>query len=252
MLQAGAADILRKPFLKTIVLRRIENTLYILKLKCQKRLEQNGKNQLIDVFGSIIQSRKIGSRQHLLRVRLYTEILLKNARDELSGQYVLDDSTISKIGIAAALHDIGKIAIPDDILLKPGPLTRDEFKIIKTHTIKGCEILSVLKVIADDKDFGYFYDICRYHHESYDGSGYPDGLVGDEIPAIAQIAAISDVYDTLITKRPYKDAICHEKAVEMIKSGQCGTFSPILLSCFLKVCDQFHQIALEYSGGTEF
>ena len=131
---------------------------------------------------------------------------------------------------AAALHDIGKIAIPDNILLKPGKLTREEFEIMKTHTTKGCEILERFK--QEDSDYyRYCYDICRYHHERYDGKGYPDGLAGDEIPLWAQIVSVVDVYDALVSPRVYKAAFSVDEAFRMIYDGECGTFNPAVLEC---------------------
>ena len=132
---------------------------------------------------------------------------------------------------ASALHDIGKISIPDEILLKPGRLTLEEFAIMKEHTTKGCEILEKFK--QEDSDFyQYCYDICRYHHERYDGKGYPDHLKGDEIPVWAQVVSIADVFDALISPRCYKAPYAIPKAVDMIFNGECGTFSPKLLECF--------------------
>ena len=132
---------------------------------------------------------------------------------------------------ASALHDIGKIAIPDNILLKPGKLTDEEYTEMKKHTIYGCQMLEHFK--QDENEFyRYCYDICRYHHERDDGRGYPDGLQGDEIPVWAQVVSIVDVYDALVNKRVYKEAFDVEEAINMIKEGKCGVFSPKLLKCF--------------------
>ena len=146
-------------------------------------------------------------------------------------EYGLTDETVNLITNASALHDIGKIAIPDSILLKPGRLTNDEFDEMKKHTIYGCELLENFK--QDDNEFyRYCYDICRHHHERYDGKGYPDGLAGEDIPIWAQVVSIVDVYDALVSKRVYKAAYAVEEAVRMIKDNECGVFSPKILDCF--------------------
>ena len=132
---------------------------------------------------------------------------------------------------AAPMHDIGKITVPDSILLKPGRLTRDEFEVMKSHTTRGCEIVRMLSDIQDKEYFETSYDICRHHHEKYDGRGYPDGLKGEEISIAAQLTSIADVYDALISERVYKAAIPPGQAFDMIQSGECGAFSPKLLNC---------------------
>ena len=147
------------------------------------------------------------------------------------------------ISDAAALHDIGKIAIPDEVLLKPGRLTPEEFEIMKTHTTKGCEILESLNYAQDEEYYRYSYEICRHHHERYDGKGYPDGLVGDEIPICAQLVSVADVYDALVNERCYKDAFSKEDAYRMIITGECGVFSPKLMESFRKVRPAFEKLA---------
>ena len=132
---------------------------------------------------------------------------------------------------ASAMHDIGKISISDSILLKPGKLTPEEFDEMKLHTVKGCEIIEKFEFINDDDLFKIMYDICRYHHEKYDGKGYHDGLEGEEIPIWAQIVSVADVYEALVSKRVYKDAYAHEEAIKMINNGECGSFSKKMLSC---------------------
>ncbi len=240
LLKEGAAEVLRKPFTQAVALRRIGNTV--------QNHAQIGPGHLPPIlhqlFDAIMEDNNIHSKKHLIRVIYYTEVLLRCVWDKTGKNQPLDEKTISQMAQAAALHDIGKLLMPDKILQKPGPLTRDEFEIIKTHTVKGCEILEYIKTISQEPYFSYCYDICRYHHERYDGSGYPEGLAGDEIPLLAHIVSIVDVYDTLITKRAYKDAISHEEAVQMIRNGQCGTFAPELVECFIKVCNELHRIAL--------
>ena len=135
------------------------------------------------------------------------------------------------------MHDVGKISIPDRILNKPGRLTEEEFEIMKQHTVKGCEILQNIPDIIDEGVYKYSYDICRHHHERWDGRGYPDGLSGDDISIWAQVVSVADVYDALTAERVYKKAFSHEKAVQMIHDGECGTFSPKLLKAFDEVLD---------------
>lgn len=166
----------------------------------------------------------------LKRVKTFTGILLYHLQ-KLYPEYELSDEQLKLIVNASALHDIGKIAIPDDILLKPGKLTRDEFEIMKTHTNKGCEILEMFKQ-EENEFYQYCYDICRYHHERYDGKGYPDQLSGEDIPIWAQVVSIIDVYDALVSKRVYKIPYAVEEAERMILTGECGTFSPKIIDCF--------------------
>ena len=156
--------------------------------------------------------------------------------------HILTDSKIEVIVAASALHDIGKIAIPDSILLKPGRLTTDEFTVMKTHTSKGSEILANIKDTWDDEYGEISLTICLYHHERYDGKGYPHGLKGDEIPISAQIVSLADVYDALINERVYKNAFTKEEAFNMIMNGECGVFGPHILECFQKTRDQFESL----------
>ena len=135
------------------------------------------------------------------------------------------------IATASALHDIGKIGIDEKILNKPGRLTKEEFEIMKTHAQIGADMLESVEIYKDEELVRYAYEICRWHHERYDGRGYPDGLKGDEIPIAAQVVSLADVYDALVSKRVYKDAYTHEEAIRMIMDGECGAFNPVLLEC---------------------
>ena len=153
-------------------------------------------------------------------------------------EYHLSQKEIDKIAASSVLHDVGKISIPDKILNKAGRLTKEEFEIMKGHTVKGCEILQNIPNIMDEGLYNYSYDICRHHHERWDGKGYPDGLSGDDISVWAQVVSVADVYDALTAKRVYKDAFSHEKAVQMIYDGECGTFNPKILEVFEKVKDK--------------
>jgi putative two-component system response regulator len=143
------------------------------------------------------------------------------------------------------MHDIGKIAIPDSVLLKPGRLTDEEFDLMKTHSMKGCEILESIDYTQDPQYYKYCYEICRWHHERWDGKGYPDRLKGDEIPIWAQVTSIADVYDALTSKRVYKDAYTHDEAIRMILDGECGQFNPKLIEALLRVKDRLEELLLK-------
>ena len=173
------------------------------------------------------------SGMHIKRVKGLTQIMAQ-AYAKLYPEEGLTEEDIYMIVKASALHDIGKIAVPDNILLKPGRLTDEEFKIMQSHTTKGCEILSKLEEVQESGQYQVSYDICRHHHERYDGRGYPDGLVGDDIPLSAQLVSVVDVYDALVSERVYKKAFSKDEAYDMIMNGKCGTFSPKMLKCFEK------------------
>lgn len=185
---------------------------------------------MVAILGHIVEFRNGESGLHVLHIRIITEHLLKILARK-STQYNLSPSRITLITNASALHDIGKISIPDAILNKPGKLTPEEYEIIKTHSTVGAEMLENIPYFKSDEMVHIARDICRWHHERYDGGGYPDGLRGDDIPIAAQVVALADVYDALTSKRVYKPAFSHEKAMEMIANGECGAFNPILLEC---------------------
>lgn len=200
-------------------------------VKERKQLEIRQINhQFIDVLSSIVESRDFESGNHIKRIKEITRELLMTIMEYYPG-YGLDTNMIEVIVAASALHDIGKIAIPDTILLKPGKLTNLEFELMKEHTIRGCDIINNTSAIQDKEYYQYCYEICRHHHERYDGNGYPDGLKEDEISIAAQVVSLADVYDALISKRCYKQAYPEEQVYEMIMSGECGVFNPILLEC---------------------
>lgn len=256
----GASDFIRKPFDNTLVRKRVQNIadLYSYKKHLEVKVEQQtgtlkrqykllqkqaeelqSKNEnIIDILGTVVENRDLESGEHIQRVKGYTEILA-NEMMKSYPEYGLTKKKIKIIASASALHDIGKIAIPDNILLKPGKLTDEEFDYMKSHTTRGCEILNNIKDAWDDEYGSYSYEICRHHHERYNGKGYPDGLVGDEIPISAQLVSIADVYDALVNVRVYKDAYAKDKAFQMIIQGECGVFSPKLLEAFRKVRKDF-------------
>lgn len=252
----GASDIITKPFEPHLVRRRVDNIveLYRHKVHLEDLVEEQSmrlrksNEVLTDALSTVIEYRSLESGQHILRIRMFTKLLL----EEIARRYPEYQLSAAKIGViarAAAMHDIGKIAIPDSILNKPGRLTDVEFAVMKTHSIKGAEILAGLSRMEDREYLQYAYNICRYHHERWDGRGYPDALKGENIPICAQAVGIADAYDALTTDRVYKAAFSHEKAAGMILNGECGTFSPKLLQCFKSVEQKFAELMHAYADG---
>ena len=234
----GVADYIRRPFERVMVLRRVKNALML--YAKQKRLtrlvtdqvyekEHNGV-LMISILSHVVEFRNSESGQHVLHIRTLTDLLLHQLVHK-TDRYQLDESDISLISTASALHDIGKIMIPEEILNKPGRLTEEEYATIKTHTTEGARILKGLAIGQDEPLVKVAHAICRWHHERWDGGGYPDRLKGDEIPIAAQVVALADVYDALTSERCYKQAYSHEKAVDMILHGECGSFNPLLMEC---------------------
>lgn len=211
----------------------------IIRLKRQQEI-RNNNNRLIEVLSSVVESRDVESGNHIQRIKVMTKILLTAVMQNYP-EYGLREEQLEIISSAATMHDIGKIAIPDSILLKPGKLTKEEFEIMKEHTTRGCSIINSASVIQDEEYYRYCYDICRHHHEKYDGKGYPDGLKGDDISIVAQVVSVVDVYDALSSKRCYKEAFAEEKAFEMILNGECGAFNPKLIECLKKVRTQLRR-----------
>ena len=193
---------------------------------------------VIELLGNITEARDSDSGEHIRRVKGFTNILANQVKEDLP-EYGLTDWDIGLMTSASALHDVGKIMIPDAVLLKPGRFTKEEFEVMKSHCIRGCEILQKAPSDWSAEYMKMSMDICRHHHEKYDGSGYPDGLVGDAIPISAQIVSIADCFDALTTKRVYKDAYSCDKAFDMILMGECGVFSEKLLGCFKKCRQAF-------------
>ena len=252
----GASDIIVKPFEPHVVKRRVHNIieLYLHKHNLEDMVEQQAQklresnDLLVDALSSVIEYRSLESGQHIKRIRLLTQVLLEEVCRNCP-EYGLDKKKIEVIASASALHDIGKIAIEDKILNKPGRLTAEEFEIMKTHTLRGCQILEGLERMSDKGYLEYAYNICRYHHERWDGRGYPDGLYGDAIPICAQAVSIVDAYDALTSDRVYKKAIPHEQAFNMILNGECGCFSSRLLDCFKNVEPQLADLCKRYRDG---
>ncbi len=241
----GASDYISRPFDASIVYRRVSNTIRLYAkqrrlsgLLSQQFYEREKNNRMmINILSQVVELRNGESGLHVRHLQVLTEILLERVA-QVTDQYELSKGQISLIATASALHDIGKIAIDDSILNKPGRLTPEEYEIMKTHTTIGAGMLEQLSQYQDEPLIQVSYKICRWHHERYDGRGYPDGLKGDEIPFCAQVVALADVYDALVSDRVYKKAIPHEKAVEMILNGECGAFNPMLLDCFVKIQDK--------------
>ncbi len=241
----GVTDFISKPFDALIVRRRVVNTI-ILYAKQNKLVglvadqiyeKEKNNNMMISILSHIVEFRNGESGLHVLHVQTITEILLRRLVKK-TDKYDISDQDITLISTASALHDIGKISIPDEILNKPGRFTPEEFAIMKTHSMAGASMLKDLDIHKDEKLVKIAYEICRWHHERYDGKGYPDGLKGDEIPITAQIVSIADVYDALTSERVYKKAYSHQKAMEMIVGGECGSFNPLLLECLEECVDK--------------
>ncbi len=214
-------------------------------LRKQAQELQRVNERIIETMSNVVEFRNLESGDHVRRVKDFTRILAGYVAQRCP-EYHLDKEAVNMIAAAAAMHDVGKIAISDTILLKPGRLTEEEFMIMKTHTTKGCEIIEMLGDILQKGEYGRTsYEICRYHHERYDGTGYPEGLKGEEIPIAAQIVSVADVYDALISERCYKSAYTPAEAYHMIMRGECGAFSPRLLACLTDARASFEKRALE-------
>lgn len=266
----GASDFVRKPFDHMLVKRRVDNMtdLYMYKSRLEDKVEEQTKTlqeqnkllkvqadrlkenntRILDALGTIVESRNLESGEHIKRVKDFTRILAEELMKEYP-EYNLTQEKVDVIVSASSMHDIGKIAIPDNILLKPARLTQEEFECMKTHTTRGCDILKSIKGAWDDNYGEACYEICRHHHERYDGRGYPDGLAGEEIPISAQIVSVADVYDALVSERVYKSAYSKEEAFHMILRGECGVFSPKLLNCFKNARKQMEDMVTEQKEG---
>lgn len=256
----GVADFIVKPFDKYIVRSRVKNVVELFSYKNKlehmvdeqtailteqaKKLKES-KNQLVDTISMIVEFRNLEAGHHIKRIKAFTKVLATEVAKQCP-EYRLNDEQIESITSASAMHDVGKIVISDTILLKPGKLTNEEFDIMKSHTVKGCEIVDMVSGFEDTKYYKLSYDICRHHHERYDGRGYPDGLKGEEIPVAAQIVSIADVYEALVSERVYKKAFPKDEAFRMILEGECGSFSPKMMNCFQNVREEYEHLADTY------
>ena len=240
----GVTDYISRPFDETIVRRRVVNTLMLygkqkkLAKMVTDQIYENEKqnNLMVNILSHIVEFRNGESGPHVLHICALTKMLLHRLIQK-TDKYDLTYADISLMGTASALHDIGKITIPDEIINKPGKLTPEEFKIMQQHSMAGASMLHALPFYMNEPIVKISYEICRWHHERYDGKGYPDGLVGEEIPIAAQVVALADVYDALTSERVYKKAISHEDAIQMIMNGECGAFNPLILECLTDIAD---------------
>ncbi len=249
----GVMDIIRKPVIPYVVVRRISSIVELFQSRRrlnsvvhrqkEELLEQAEKiidlnRGMVEALAAAIEFRDGESGSHVRRIYDITKYMLENTRIGAG----MKRENMEQIALAAIMHDVGKIAIPDAILAKPGKLTAEEFEIMKMHTVKGAQLLEKIPQLRENGAYQYAYDIARHHHERWDGNGYPDGLRGDEITIWAQIVSLADVYDALRCKRVYKEAFSREKSLEMIRSGRCGAFNPELLECFFSVEDRLTEI----------
>lgn len=238
----GAIDYIFRPFDELVVKKRVENmvTMYANQKKLAKiiiqqmRDNERESSMLISILGHTVEFRNKESNSHINNVSIITKILLEQLSRQ-SKKYNFSAKDISLISKASALHDIGKIAVPDSILNKPGKLTDEEFNIMMEHSATGAQMINSITEYKDEPLVKIAYKICRWHHERWDGKGYPDGLSGDKIPIEAQVVALADVYDALTSVRCYKKAFTHEEAIKMILNNECGNFNPDLLSCLSRV-----------------
>lgn len=243
--ELGVSDYISRPFDAHVVYQRVFNTIKLyakqrrlITLVSDQMYERDKNNRMmVSILSQIVEFRNGESGSHVVNIKRITELLLDRLPMR-TNKYTLSSTEQLLIPMAAALHDIGKIGIDDKILNKPGRLTKEEFEIMKTHSAIGANMLESLEQFHDEPLIKIAHDICRWHHERYDGRGYPDGLKGDEIPISAQIVSIADVYDALVSERVYKKAYTHEKAMDMILNGECGTFNPVLLECLKDIQDE--------------
>ena len=236
--EMGITDYITRPFDSVIVKKRVQNTLAL--YANQKRLvnvvvdqvyeKEENNNIMIGILSNVLGFRNSESSEHILHIKTATEMMLRKLV-KVTDAYPLTEADIALITTASSLHDIGKVGIPEEILNKPGRLTDEEFKIMKTHSEIGASLIRDMRFPKDKPLVHTAWEICRWHHERWDGKGYPDGLKGEEIPISAQVVSIVDVYDALTSERCYKKAFDHDTAIQMILDGQCGQFNPILLKC---------------------
>ena len=248
--ELGITDYITRPFDSVIVKKRVQNTLGL--YMKQKHLinvvydqvyeKEENNNIMIRILSNVLGSRNSESREHILHIKTATELMLRQLV-KITNAYPMTEADISLITTASSLHDIGKIRIPEEILNKPGRLTDEEFRIMKTHSELGADMIQDMHFPKDNSLVRASWEICRWHHERWDGKGYPDGLKGGEIPISAQVVSIVDVYDALTSERCYKKAFDHDTAIQMILDGQCGQFNPILLKCLKELSIQLSKMS---------
>ena len=243
--ELGASDYVNRPFDAKVVYRRVFNTIKLYSkqrrlvslVSDQIRKQEKNTSMLVGVLSQIVEFRNGESGSHVRHIRVITEMVLNHLM-ELTDTYRISPEEQDDIPLASALHDIGKIAIDEKILNKPGRLTKEEFEVIKTHSMQGANMLQKLENFEEEPLLHTAYEIARWHHERWDGRGYPDGLKGNEIPISAQIVSLADVYDALTSERCYKKAFSHEQSVQMILNGECGAFNPLLMQCLKDIQDE--------------
>lgn len=244
--EIGVMDVISKPVVPYMIRRRVDSIveLFQAREKLSNKVEEQSSEILaqakqiielnrgmIEALSTAIEFRSGESGEHVKRIYTITEWML----EDTSFGEGLTKSEKENIALGAIMHDVGKIAVPDEILNKPGRLTKEEYEIMKTHAEKGGDLLNKIPQMKNHEMYQYAYDIARHHHERWDGKGYPDGLKGDEISIGAQIVSIVDVYDALVSPRVYKKAMEYEEAIGLITSGACGTFNPKLIEAFLSI-----------------
>lgn len=252
----GAADVVLKPYATLSVQRRVQVLvdLYAHRWHLEKLVEdqnhtiRNANQTMLDTLSAVIEHRSSESGNHVLRIRCFTKALLQEL-ERCFPEYALNDMLIDTISSAAVLHDIGKISIPDAILNKPGRLSQEEMEVMRAHTTVGSQLVLQLEGMGDTDYLRYIYNISRYHHERWDGGGYPEGLSGDDIPICAQVVGLADAFDALSTQRVYKPALPYATAFNMILNGECGAFSPKLLECFKRTRQTLFDLAQKYADG---
>lgn len=253
----GVTDYISRPFDRAVVYRRVSNTIML--YAKQRRLagmvvdqiyeKERSNNMMVTILSHIVEFRNGESGLHVLHISKMTEMLLRRLVQKENNRYPLTQEEITSISTASALHDIGKISIPTEVLNKPGRFTAEEFELMKQHSAIGASMLSGLEFYNNEPLVKVAYEICRWHHERFDGKGYPDGLKGDEIPISAQVVSLADVYDALTSERCYKKAFSHEKAMEMIFNGECGAFNPVLLECLQDISGEIQDELMVNSPG---
>lgn len=240
----GALDYIPRPFNAVIVRHRVDSIMrlhakeqYLAKLAADEIMERHqNNNMMVHILSGIVEFRNGESGLHVIHVQALTDLFMRELNN-LTDKYTFSAEERSMIPMAAAMHDIGKISVPYNILNKPGRFTEEEFEIMKNHTVAGYEMLNSLEAYRDDPLVALSAKVCRWHHERWDGGGYPDGISGDDIPISAQLVSLADVYDALTSARCYKKAYSHKKAVQMILGGECGVFNPLLIECFRNLSD---------------
>lgn len=256
----GASDYILRPFDEIVVKKRINNivSLYAkqkrLAATVHKQMNENERlsDMMISILGHTVEFRNKESNDHIENVSLLTKIFLEYI-NEKSDKYNFTKREIALISRAAALHDLGKVSIPDEVLNKPGKLTPEEFDMMKKHTVIGGQMLEATGIYKDEPLVKLAYKICRYHHERYDGKGYPDGLKGDDIPIEAQVVALADVFDALTSERCYKKAFTYEKAIEMISNNECGVFNDLLVNCITEIGPELKEkLSIEVKAKNKF